>query len=255
MAYKIIHEQFWTDPKIKNLSLEHKFLFLYLITNPHSHSTGIYYLQKKVIALDTGIDRGIDRGIKELSERGLISYDNDIEIIFIKNMLRHQSANQIYNDNQIKGIVKHLKTLHNTILIKDFLDFYKDLNIPYNYTPIDRGIDTPTYIYIDSDIDSDKGIVKGKQKEIKTAIADNFTISDRVKKWAEEKGYKNLDEHLENFILACKSKGYKYIDWDSAFMGAIRGDWAKVNQQTQGGGEDNEEDDDRFNFQKGDAKT
>lgn len=90
--------------------------------------------------------------------------------------------------------------------------------------------------------------IMGKQKKIKTPIPDNFTISDRVKKWAEEKGYINLQEHLESFISKCKAKGYEYVDWDSAFMEAIRGDWAKI---TLNGGND----DDRFNFLKGDKET
>lgn len=167
MAYKVIHEQFWTDPKIRNLKMEDKFLFLYLITNPHSHSTGIYYLPKKIITLDTGIDRGIDRGIKELSDRGLISYDKDIKIVFVKNMLKYQNSNQNYNENQKKGIAKHLSKLHNSILIKEFLDFYKDLNIIYIDRGIDRGMDTPSYSDSDSDsdLDKDKEGMQGEKKE------------------------------------------------------------------------------------------
>lgn len=99
----------------------------------------------------------------------------------------------------------------------------------------------------DININKDKkGIVKGKQKKIKTPISDTFTISERVKKWGEEKGYTNLQEHLESFILKCKAKEYEYVDWDSAFMEAIRGDWAKINKQT--GGNDN----DRLKVLRGD---
>jgi len=71
-----------------------------------------------------------------------------------------------------------------------------------------------------------KKIIK-KKKE--TPIPENFTVSDRVKKWAGEKGHTNLEEHLENFVLTSEAKGYTYVDWDKAFMNAIRGDWAKVN--------------------------
>ena len=61
-----------------------------------------------------------------------------------------------------------------------------------------------------------------------TPIPLNFTISDRVKKWAKEKGYDPLEEHLESFKRKVAAKGYRYIDWDSAFMEAIREDWAKL---------------------------
>jgi len=64
----------------------------------------------------------------------------------------------------------------------------------------------------------------------KTPMTDEFTISDRVRKWAEEKGHNNLENHLDNFKIQCRAKNYKYADWDSAFMGAIRSDWAKLSE-------------------------
>jgi hypothetical protein len=72
---------------------------------------------------------------------------------------------------------------------------------------------------------------KEKEKEkggMKTSIPDSFQISDRVKKWAKEKNLNHLEEHLESFKLKCKSKDYKYKDWDAAFMNAIRDNWAKI---------------------------
>ena len=69
-----------------------------------------------------------------------------------------------------------------------------------------------------------------KKKNRETSIPTNFCVSDRVKKWAKEKGYTNLEDHLEAFKLSCSAKGYKYINWDSAFMKAIRDNWAKINQ-------------------------
>ena len=66
----------------------------------------------------------------------------------------------------------------------------------------------------------------------KIPIPKDFTVSDRVKKWADEKGYVGLKEHLDSFKLSCTAKGYKYVDWDSAFMKAIRDNWAKVSTTT-----------------------
>ena len=66
------------------------------------------------------------------------------------------------------------------------------------------------------------------KKPIKTGLPEEFGISDRVRQWAKEKGYDRLAEHLESFVSKCKAKGYTYIDWDEGFMGAVRGDWAKL---------------------------
>jgi hypothetical protein len=61
----------------------------------------------------------------------------------------------------------------------------------------------------------------------------NFSISDRVIDWAKEKGFTDLQAHFDNFVLAAKAKNYKYTDWDSAFMNAVRKNWAGI--QKKGG--------------------
>ena len=61
-----------------------------------------------------------------------------------------------------------------------------------------------------------------------TQLPDNFCVSDRVKAWAADHGFGQLDEHLEAFKLKAIAKAYTYTDWDAAFMGAIRDDWAKT---------------------------
>ena len=62
----------------------------------------------------------------------------------------------------------------------------------------------------------------------KTALPPDFTISGRVKAWAEEKGYRHLDAQLEAFTSYARRSGQKYLDWDEALMNAIRNDWAKT---------------------------
>lgn len=71
---------------------------------------------------------------------------------------------------------------------------------------------------------------KKKRKSVKTQMPDGFAISERVRAWAAEKGFSRLEGHFENFISKAKAKGYEYADWDEGFMGAIRDDWAKLNQ-------------------------
>lgn len=85
----------------------------------------------------------------------------------------------------------------------------------------------------------DEGVVEGvgvkprakRAKATTTALPPDFGISDAVRSWAEKKGHTRLDEHLESFKAKAKAKGYEYADWDSAFMEAIRGDWAKLGNQ------------------------
>ncbi len=81
----------------------------------------------------------------------------------------------------------------------------------------------------------DSGEGKGRERKGRevaskreTLIPDDFTVSENVMAWAIENGHDQLDAHLANFIDACKAKGYKYLNWDAAFRGAISKNWAKV---------------------------
>lgn len=65
----------------------------------------------------------------------------------------------------------------------------------------------------------------------KTSLPENFSISERVSQWAREKGFTRLSEHLDAFKAKVKANGYAYVDWDAAFMEAIRNDWARLGQQ------------------------
>ena len=70
-------------------------------------------------------------------------------------------------------------------------------------------------------------ILEDKAKR-ETTIPKDFSISDRVILWAKNNSHTNLQKHFDNFVLSAQSKGYKYIDWDAAFMKAIRDNWASV---------------------------
>ena len=56
----------------------------------------------------------------------------------------------------------------------------------------------------------------------------DFGVSERVAEWAKERGFTELDQHLEVFKRKAIAKGYTYASWDDAFMEAIRQDWAGI---------------------------
>jgi DNA-binding transcriptional MocR family regulator len=76
-----------------------------------------------------------------------------------------------------------------------------------------------------------QGTVNKEPEKKSRIIPADFGISDRVEKWAAEKGHSNLQAHLEYFIGYARANGKKYIDWDEAFMNAIRSNWAKISGQ------------------------
>jgi hypothetical protein len=74
-----------------------------------------------------------------------------------------------------------------------------------------------------------------KSKGSKTEMPEGFGISARVRAWAADKGYGQLEAHLESFVAKCEANAYTYANWDSAFMEAIRQDWAKLRGKTANG--------------------
>lgn len=60
----------------------------------------------------------------------------------------------------------------------------------------------------------------------KTAIPSDFSISDQVRDWAQRNGHGSLNQHLDHFVDRAIAKGYKYVNWDSAFKEAVRKNWA-----------------------------
>lgn len=73
---------------------------------------------------------------------------------------------------------------------------------------------------------------QSKKRSKKTPMPEGFGISERVRDWATKNNHRNLDTHHENFVLAARSRGYEYADWDAAFQNAIRNNWAKVTTKT-----------------------
>ena len=74
-----------------------------------------------------------------------------------------------------------------------------------------------------------------RSQKRKISLPDGFGVSAAVTAWAAEKGFGQLDAHLDAFTRKAKAKGYTYVDWDAAFMEAIREDWAKLRGRAANG--------------------
>lgn len=139
--YRAIDVKMWSDPKIRSLSPKDKLLFIYLVTNSYTHLSGIYHLPFPVIMYETGLtEKEVGYGIDTLSIPYLIRYDMVSDTVWVVKMMRYSTK----SPKIIASVASHLRTLHNSPLIKDFLDEYDTLSIPYRY-PIDTV--SPQYQY------------------------------------------------------------------------------------------------------------
>ena len=167
-------------------------------------------------------DDGFINNAKKI-QRMLGCADDDLKILLSKNFIIPFETGVC--------VIKHWK-IHNLIQ-KDrykptvYVEHKEKLSLKNNnvYT-----MDTEC-IQIISKMEPQVSIDKVSQDKIngqKTSIPKDFCISERVINWANQKGYRDLQKHLDNFILVAQSNNYKYSDWDAAFMRAIRDNWAKV---------------------------
>lgn len=90
--FRYVNTHFWDDSFITTLDPHEKLLFLYLLTNPLTLISGVYEINVRRIAFDTGIDEEeIRRILDRLVGEGKIIYDSPW--LAIINFLRHQALN------------------------------------------------------------------------------------------------------------------------------------------------------------------
>jgi len=247
MSYARIEEGFWTDPKIRSLPLEGKMVAAWLFTNPHRHFSGLYYLPIVLIQVEIGLSVGVSEKILNLlEEQGFLKYSKEFQMVWVINMLKHQSGDKSLSSQQVTGIINHLHTLHGCPLINEFVDRYKPLGVKYEGkidTPINTPMDTKSQSQSQSQSITPltpQGGNKAKKarakKPEKTSWPENFGISDRVRRWAAENKFDQLEEHLEAFRMLAAARGYTYVSWDDAFMNCIKNDWGKVRSGGNGRG-------------------
>lgn len=131
--YRTIDAAFWTDPKVRQLTPQAKLIFLYLVTNPHGHLSGIYYLPAEVVAKETGYHVDTLSGwYLELISKEIIMVDAENDVFWVKNMLRHQGKGK----KVLASAINQLKNLHNSPLVDNFREYYRIGKKPKSGYPI-----------------------------------------------------------------------------------------------------------------------
>lgn len=163
MAYRTVNETFWISPSVKKLKKAEKYVYLYLITNPHSHYSGLYYLpSSRVIQSESGMkETEFMSSMKKLIDEKAVMFDLESGLVWIVKMLKNLNGGKDLNSKQIKGLRTHIDKLPDFSIIRKFSQFY------HLDTSMDRAIDTPMDTPIDrtSDRSIDRSTDERKQKQ------------------------------------------------------------------------------------------
>ena len=168
--HRYINTHFWKDNYIINLDPTEKLVYLYLLTNPLTNIAGIYEINIKEIANDTGI-------IKEIIETILKRFERDNKLMYcggyiiIKNHLKHQDFKSPKLQSGIADIINSLP------------EEVKRVCIPYVY-----GMDTLSHLILSNSIKSN--LIKSNSN----LLTDGF-FEERSKD--ESKQY--FDEYFEKW--------------------------------------------------------
>ena len=190
---KSIQESFWTDKKIKALKPLDRYLMLYLISNPHSHYSGIYYLPLALMAVESDlISSTLKKHLKAICDQGLVAYDEDYQAVWVVNMARHQTK-RMNKINAIAGIRNQLTQFHDSVLVSLFLEHYQSFNISMpkgSHKHDGRVAQASSYINILSykdELSNNKGVEEAP--ELDTALLNIFKDNPHIETALRESSY------------------------------------------------------------------
>jgi hypothetical protein len=89
---RIISTNFWKDRYIAELDPTEKLLFLYFLTNPQTTLAGVYEINLREVAFDTGIDRDMVEKILARFCRDEKMWHQDGWVV-LRNFVKHQRLN------------------------------------------------------------------------------------------------------------------------------------------------------------------
>ena len=162
MAYRKIHDDFWTDPDIEELTPEQKFFYLYLITNPNVNQIGLYEFSIRRACFETGYNSDtVSKLLDTFQEMGKIKRSKKTREILVIKFYWHNKSNSPKVKTHVNGLLDEVK---DTSLIQ------------YIY-----GMDTPSQ-------EEEEEVQEKVQEEPSNKVAEVPSPSD-VKEYFKEKGF------------------------------------------------------------------
>ena len=115
--YSRVSGRFWIDTK--TWGERNQRVALYLLTNVHRSMEGLYHLPLGYLCADLDLSpKQADAALDFIERAGLVIYDHDAEVVFIRKALKHGAPK---TKNHIKGAIARLKAVPPSPLWDAFL--------------------------------------------------------------------------------------------------------------------------------------
>ncbi len=165
MAYRKIHDDFWTDPDMEEFTPEQKFFYLYLITNPSVNQIGLYEFSIRRACFETGYNQDtIEKLLSFFEKNGKIKRSKTTRELLVVKFWHHNKSNSPKVITHVKGLLSEVK---DTALIGEIY-----------------GMDTVSY-----SIDTASQEEEEKEEEEKKPDKSAIPTLDEVKEYFRSKGY------------------------------------------------------------------
>jgi predicted Fe-S protein YdhL (DUF1289 family) len=201
MGYRKVDGVFWTDPKVRDLTEQERYLFLYCITCPSAHSSGIYYNPLPMIAYETCInEKALVKAFGRLKEGLMVYYGSLSGVVFVRNMLKFQTPNA----KEKISIQKHIETIQDKEILAMFLNTYPEYIKGYS-----KAIET---------------LSEGYHKGIHTETDTKTETKTDTKTEKSVESFELFKQAYENYPEGCKRNAETEFNW----LKKQHNDWKKI---------------------------
>jgi hypothetical protein len=180
---RYISTNFWKDNYVVDLDPSEKLLFLYFLTNPKTNIAGMYEINLREVAFDTGFDIDMIRKVVERFDRdGKMVYRGGY--LILRNWVKHQSLNPSVK----RGIIAAYKSAPDWL--KEFIITDTDSELPrLAYDSLSTASQqAPTYTNI-----IESNLTKYNQSELEQSPSRDEDDGEVKKKVAVRTNPKDID--------------------------------------------------------------
>ena len=144
-GYAKVSPKFWrgaTGHTLRAWGSEAQLLALYLLTNPHAHGMGIYYIPIPTISHETGIEAAtVADLLARMSAEGFAHYNDEREIVWLPEMALWQEIGEDGaldpKNPRVRKLHKEVEKLRDEPFYGEFYEKYKNLlHLSNDFAPL-----------------------------------------------------------------------------------------------------------------------